>query len=156
MADPFIRERYEEILAEREAENTPEPMLTREVRSYLSFVEQVDALPEGDQKAKLEKLVDAVRKSVLSYTRAIDRLAKHKLGHDTSKIENADRMRTLAHEALMSNLNILSRQFADGDLDNSWRNDIGLDRRAVTRWAIGITETIRNEILEEENNEQKS
>lgn len=155
MVDPFIRERYEEINAEREAENTPEPTLTREARSYLSFVEQVDALPEGDQKAKLEKLVDVVRKSVLSYTRAIDRLSKHKLGQDVGKIENADKMRTLAHEALMSNLNILSRQFLEADLDNSWRGDIGLDRRAVTRWAIGVTGMIRDEILEEENNERK-
>jgi hypothetical protein len=143
--DPFVRERFAEIIEEREKENTPEPEVSRELRVYESIKNQIASLDNDTTKSRLEKLFLALQKSILNYTIAIDRLSKHKLNGKLDAIENADKRRSITHNVLIDDLNILSRQFDEAGLDNSWRADVGSDRRDITKWAIAITETVRQQ-----------
>ncbi len=147
--EPLLRELWGEYNENHEREKTPEPEYSREERAFFSIREQIDSLKDEAQKKKLTTLFKALKKSVLEYTIAIDRLAKHKLQNNIDRIEAADRRRSLSHNALIDNLNILSRQFNEAGLDNNWRDDIGLDRKRVTAWALAVAETIREEASKE-------
>ena len=150
MREPFLSERWGEIAEKNIQENTPQPEVPRAISAYLSIEEQINSFPDDSEKVKLEKLFTALNESLLSYLIAIDRLAIHKLDGSVDKIENAEIRRKLTHNVLIDNLNILSRQFAAAGLDNSWRSDVGSDRRDITRWVLAVAEHVRGKALKEE------
>jgi hypothetical protein len=150
MGEPFLRERWGEIAEKNIQESTPQPEIPRAVSTYLSIEEQINSLPDDPEKIKLEKLFATLNESILSYLIAIDRLTIHKLEGSLDKIENAEIRRKLTHNVLIDNLNILSRQFAAAGLDNSWRSDVGSDRRDITRWVLAVAECVRGKTLKEE------
>ena len=101
---------------------------------------------------ELQGLFDDVRFSIARYNQTIARLnhieRRMKRNADVSndEIQNADEARRRAHDALMDNLNILSRGFAKHGLDNHWRKLIGLDaREQVTEWAVHVGEFLAKE-----------
>ena len=65
-------------------------------------------------------------------------LAKDK---GVAAIEEADRSRHFAHEALIDGVNLLSREFKKAGLDNEWRRDIH-DRNAIGEWGLTIAKWI--------------
>jgi hypothetical protein len=72
-------------------------------------------------------------------------------GADLETVSQADRMRSIAHDALISNLNIMSRYCAKLGIDNEWRFVLGLDRKQITAWAREIFPIVIKEIKESED-----
>lgn len=52
--------------------------------------------------------------------------------------DEKDRQRTACHDAYISNLNIFGRYFNELGLDNSWRQQIGDDRKRIGDFACYI------------------
>jgi len=67
-------------------------------------------------------------------------ISRHEIGR-------ADQSRRTAHDALIDNINILSRAFVKFGLDNNWRKVLGLEtREQVTSWAIYVGSTVAADI----------
>ncbi|MCX6714036.1 MAG: DUF3232 domain-containing protein, partial [Candidatus Vogelbacteria bacterium] len=100
----------------------------------------------GDHSKIAKDLVVSLQNSIIRYVGAIDALTVIKIKKDDAKTrEEADLARRLAHNALISNLDILNRYCVKHKLDREWRNMVGLDRKQVTAWALLVAPTIIQE-----------
>lgn len=90
---------------------------------------------ETSHDEMLGRLFTGLRTSILHYYRAIIELERARaMGEDKKSVEGSDRTRSLTHNTVIDNLNILSRYMRKLDIDNSWRSVIGLERIQVTNW----------------------
>ena len=102
-----------------------------------------------DKDDDLKGLFHDVKRSIVKYIIAIDRLSEERLSDRANdSTGEIDRARTVAHEALITNLNILSRECQKKRVDNKWRSVIGLDRKQITNWALSVYPMIADSVRE--------
>lgn len=102
----------------------------------------------------LESLLIDLKDKILRYAISADRLSMASkdlaAGHgDRQEIVRADDARRRAHDALIDQLNILSRAFKEEGLSNEWRRKIGLDREEIGAWGFEIAEYLRAKTKQE-------
>lgn len=99
--------------------------------------QQINKIAEHSPLAK--DLVVNLKKSLLHYVQTVDRLTMARVEDQSPENKaEADLARRLAHDAFISNINILSRYCVKNKLDTSWRSVIGMDRKEVTNWALRV------------------
>ncbi len=88
---------------------------------------------EGDDLAL--GLFNDVKKSLIRYIGSIRRLSKSVISEENEdEVAWLDEARRLSHNALIDNLNILSRYCHNQGLDKSWRNVIGTEREEIPKF----------------------
>lgn len=126
----------------------------------IQLYEDLRMLAEQEKDSKMELLLQNMEKAAMQYAQTADaneywwrrRLDE---GLDPEEMGQADLLeqrRTASHEVLIDSLNALSRLCRDLELDNSWRNDIGLERTKVGLWGRKVARHIKNKLLKEESN----
>lgn len=145
--NPFLKESWQRK-AEGEKglnteENTPvgyekDIKIFYELKKTINDLSGMDLNPEdeGNLRVMYHEVLDGAQKYVariLGYNKA-----KNKERIDREEMAEADDNRTKAHDALIDNLNALSRYMRKLGIDNSWRRDIGIDRKEVQRWAQNV------------------
>ena len=101
----------------------------------------------ADRNAMGKKLVTGLQRSLLRYIGTIDTLSMSLVTNQSGEEKQAaDEARTRAHNALISDLNIISRFCEKNKIDNSWRNVVGSDRKEITLWALAVSPTIKKEL----------
>jgi|GEM_PF-1348639 hypothetical protein len=119
----FLREKWIDVATGEHGE---------EIGRANPSINRIADLVEGSQK--LEKQFEKVKKSILRYAEIMQRFLNTKSSYEN--IGAADQERRLAHEALISNLNILSRWCAEERIPNNWRERIGDSRTEIGEWAL--------------------
>lgn len=111
--------------------------------------EEIERGAYGNEK--LEKLFKELKEKILRYSISADRLSMIKVenGHGRDDVQAADQARRLAHNAVIDQLNILSRAFKEDGLSNEWRRKVGLERGEVGEWAFGVADYLRAKTKEE-------
>lgn len=142
--EPFLREYWEE---KAELEKTGQTFTEKAWKIYQTIEEITKDYPE------LAKFVEDIRLGVLRYGKIIERRNQAIQSANREEIETSDQEQRIAHDALIDNLNILSRQCRNNGISNLWRRDIGVERDQVTEWVKRIYQ-----ILEplEENKKNKN
>ena len=115
----------------------------------------LDTKLEAEKYPNLNEIFERMEHSVIRYGKSINMLAivARSENKDKRMLEEIDRNRRLAHNALIDELNLLSRQFRNIGIDNEWRKEIGLDSKTVGGWAYKVAEFISSDILKENNYE---
>lgn len=138
----FLRERWEERARSEHAERTPqEEQREADIMLYLDIKKQAR---EGG--AHLQGLLVAVERQAVRYRMTVniwERSRRESI--DTKALDafgEAEQNRRFAHNVLMDDVNILSRQCAAVGLDNEWRRRIGLERDDVGRWGLAVAQLI--------------
>jgi hypothetical protein len=140
--NPIFEERWQEIATKEKGE---EPMMDQAISTYLDIKVVQDKHPELNEKvANLEE-------AIIRYTMRLNDLAIARLEANQDIIQNMDQSRRLAHNRLIDELNILSREFAKLGLNNRWREKIGLSREQVEDWANAVYPIVCKEELKDEN-----
>lgn len=144
----FGEEEAEEgsIAVREETQNVPGQEITRNERVYAGMEKIVQDNPE------LKKYFLDIQKSVKRYVSTIDALhvLRMKKMVDKKAVGFSDSARKIAHDALIDNLNIFSRACIKAKIDNSWRREVGLDRKEITVWAVAVYDTVVGELSKEE------
>lgn len=141
---PEEPQKLEVVLKEDKKE--PPERVSEHVKTY----RQMEEISKKD--SELNILFRDIKMSVLRYIEAIDSLSLARAnGADPETINQADRMRSIAHNALISNINIMSRYCAKLGIDNEWRFVLGLDRKQITAWALEIFPIVIKELKERED-----
>ena len=140
MGDPFLKEVWGRRAEEERGEK---PIEEQHYELFLDVKEKV-----GSQE-ELKEFFDQLQESVLRYNASILRLSEAQFTEMSNKdIENADQSRRISHNALIANLDVLSRAFVKSGLDNEWRADIGLGREEASEWARNVAKILKNSVLE--------
>lgn len=97
---------------------------------------------------QLENLFKELKERILEYALSADRLSmrREERGYGESQNEDivsADRTRRSAHEALIDQVNILSRAFLREGLPNKWREKVGDSREEIGEWGFAVAEYLR-------------
>lgn len=132
----FLRERWLEKAAAEKQEVS------------ISSLEKMRGLISGHEN--LEKLFEQVIKASLRYCASRDKLSATARLKDKQAIVDSDRARRLAHNALIDNINILSRACVKDDVSAKWREELGNDRNVIGDWAIDLVSNLKDESIEKE------
>jgi hypothetical protein len=136
----FTREGWESHV-EEERQEPSAPM-----RLFLKIKEQAEKNPD------LADVLSWVEADIIRYQRSVaSRLLEQSKGiqRKNKDYENTDEAQRNTHEALMADLDILSREFAKFGLDNKWRIMIGSSRDQVANWALTVAPYLRKDVLSE-------
>lgn len=132
----FLREAWGN-LAEEEKGQEHDSKLNIGDPHFTSIYKKIEKIAEKDKLAKT--LFINIQKSALRYLYTIDQLSLDRLKkYDKEEVQRSDEARRRAHNALIDDLNIFSRYCIKNNLDNSWRNMVGIKREDVTEWVLGI------------------
>lgn len=130
-----------ELWSNKAEEESGKSELDHSARLFLNIQSQSTQDPE------LRILFDALVSSIKRYENVKRSFISAKTEEfekaddiDKERIRNSDERRRIAHEALVSSLDALSRAFRKDGLNNEWRREIGLDRDAVAEWADHVSE----------------
>lgn len=125
----------EEILVKNPEER--EPLWVNLVEGQLSGVE------DEKRREGLEQVIEDVKKKSLEYMQLVIRLSRHaeKMRIDPERhrahVEALDQMRRIKHNAVISDIDIIARNFGQEELDVSWRENFS-SREAVGGWSLQI------------------
>jgi len=148
MDDSFGEEEVEfgSTAVREETQNVPKEELSRNEKVYSDMEKIVQNNPE------LKGYLLDIKKSVKRYVSTIDALhvLRMKKMVDKKAVGFSDSARKIAHDALIDNLNIFSRACVKAKIDNSWRREVGLDRKEITVWAVAVYDTVVEELNKEE------
>lgn len=147
--DPFLEEAWQRHAEEERGEPGEEEQT---LGIYLDLKTEIAGKPE------LEEFMESIEKQILRYEATIARFARLELeGKDREDIAQADESRRSAHNALLSDLDILARSMNKAKLDISWRDMVGSNRDEIGNWARDIAPHLRK-IVErrEKSHERKS
>lgn len=136
--EDFLKQRWAEKVAAEKQEVS------------VSNLEKMRGLIHGHEK--LENLFEQVIKASLRYCASRDKLATTTRLNDKQAVMDSDRARRLAHNALIDNINILSRAFVKDGVPVRWREELGNDRNAIGDWAIDLVSNLKDEAIEKERN----
>lgn len=134
------------LLSERFAEKEEQEERDYEKENAIDLYLDISGASRIDPE--LRKKFEDVENAVLRYNETLADFVELRRGRAESKLEaqGSDAARRAAHDALIANLNILSRSFAKRGLDNKWRDAIGYgssserDRTQIMKWATYIGE----------------
>jgi len=130
----LLRELWQERSAA--AETGGSSMETNSWRLFITIEEL------SGQEPELERYVQDVKDAVERYYKLVKANLKKQQTEKIAATEISDTAQKFAHESLMDALNILSRQCNTYDLDNSWREQIGLNREKIAGWAYTVGEQL--------------
>lgn len=100
------------------------------INDLYSVVEQGK---DKKEKQRLTEVVDGLVASMQRYTELRERVKKFK---DIKSGDSSEGARKVAHETLITNLEILVRYCKKFKIDTSWRDEIGDDRDEIGDWAV--------------------
>jgi len=128
MSDSFLRELWEK----REKENKPET--SPAFRVYQDIFEAVRGVPE------LEKQRQALEDSIINYYSCVKSTSRvsAREGVDVGSLTRSDEVRTVAHDRVIDELNILSRMCVPNRRSNEWRRSVGDSRDQIGEWAATV------------------
>ncbi len=142
----FLRELWEEKVRRERGEKSFEQ---KAIDLFLS----IRAMVDKDPRPELVRQFKEVEKVILRYAETIARLSRVRLEYDAFEerveIERADQNRRIAHNRLISEIDILARWFGKAGFDNRWRDKIGLSREEVGAWAFAVAPFLKGETLKE-------
>ena len=138
----FMQERWEEKARAEHAELTAqEERQEADISLYLDIKREA-----GHGGEALEKILRAVEEKAVRYRITVNLWGKARRGSvsegSVDEFERLEQNRTLSHNALIDEVNLLSRQFREAGLDNEWRRTIGEGRDDVGRWALAVAQLI--------------
>jgi len=91
---------------------------------------------DASRDKELLKYFEAAKKSIQRYKLVIQREKEAREGGLSAKeIEERNQIRRKTHDRMVDDLNLLSRQFQQKGVDNSWRRDLGQTNEQIGRWA---------------------
>lgn len=128
-------------LAERELE------IPREVEIFSHIKEETESNPD------LGGLFRGMQSAIMRYAEIVNAhshfYAKQRIFDeaDRDRAMELDQRRHFAHESMMDSLNALSRACAKAGIDNSWRNDVGLERDKIGMWSLAVADHLKREAL---------
>jgi hypothetical protein len=127
---------------------TPEEELAQYDESpEISTYKNIESQSSFDNNSR--ELFSQVTRGILDYYRTMTALERVIAADGTNEeVHNADQIRRVAHDSLISTLNAMSRYFGTNGLDNEWRSVIGLERTQVTTWVKKVAPYL---ILKEED-----
>ena len=130
------------------AERWAEKAAVEKQETSSSNLEEMRYLIHGHEK--LERLFDQVAKASLRYCSSRDKLASATRFSQIDKeaIMDADKARSLAHNALIDSINILSRACVKENMSVEWRKELGDDRNAIGDWAVDLSSDLKDEAIE--------
>lgn len=136
LEDPFLRDLWKHKAEEEKGETQED----RDLALYLQI--------KTDSK-KYKSLIPFVSELDLAigrYAEAVIRLSSVRQGKlEKEIIMDADRNRSLIHNALIDVINALSREYKKLGLTNNWRSDImGNSRREIGDWALTVARSALN------------
>jgi hypothetical protein len=106
--------------------------LKRQVEKTTEFIDKTDRENIREIYAQMMDSVERYNQTILSYNSN----KSEKISKDD--MEQSDFRRRAAHDALISNLDILARLMNKAGIDIFWKDAIGIDRKEVQRWAQNI------------------
>ena len=134
-------------------EDIQESLLSPEIE-YKKYDEtkEVDLYKQIEKQAVFDdntkELFCQITRGILDYYKTMSELERVTISDGTNEeISKSDQARRFAHNALIDNLNALSRYTGKMGLDNEWRSVIGLERTQVTEWVKRVAPFL---ILKEE------
>ena len=145
----FLRDRWHERSSDETGEVSDiETRRQKDLELYLDIQQRAK-----DIGGSLYKIFQDVERRAVRYRTTINtnttaRMDARKSGL-VSEFEESDTRQRLAHDALISEVNLLSRQFKEEGLDNEWRREIGLERHDVGRWGATVANLIYRRFEEE-------
>ena len=145
----FLRDRWaERAMGERGERSPEETRREQDIMTYLDVKKSAEAAG-----SLLTEILHNVERRAVRYRVAINsseqnRIATQK-GGDVKAFEGSDRNRQLAHNALIDEVNLLSRQFREAGLGNEWRRTIGLERDDIARWGGAVSQLIYRKFEDE-------
>ena len=147
--DPFLEEAWQHHAEEERGELGEEEQA---LGIYLDLKNEIAA------KRELKEFMESVETQILRYESTIARLSRLELeGKDHEDIAQADESRWSAHNALISDLDILARAMKKANLDITWRDMIGSNRDEIGTWARNIAPHLRTIVERRERiHERKS
>lgn len=148
MSEGFLGE-----LWDRKVQTEKQPVgleeLGKEAEIYEKLKDRINNLPDSipaQTREGIEENFRDLQDNILRYIRTIFQFSEEKEFADkeggeisVDRMEQLSQNRSLAHNALIDQLNILERIMRKAGLDTSWRAVIGYDREDVKRWAQGVS-----------------
>lgn len=111
------------------------------LESYASLLSATYGDPQ------LEAILKKVEEKALAYASTVKNLQSSRAGlsegRDRGDVEKYDSFRRSAHNALIDEINLLSRQCREAGRSNKWRQEIGLSRDEAGEWAIHLAEYLK-------------
>ncbi|MBI5742322.1 MAG: DUF3232 domain-containing protein [Candidatus Niyogibacteria bacterium] len=111
---------------------------------WVNLVEgQLAGVEDEKRREGLEQVIEGVKKKSLEYMQLVIRLSRHseKMRVDPERhkahVEAIDQMRRIKHNALISDIDIIARNYGQEELDVSWRSQFR-SREALGEWALQI------------------
>ncbi|MFA5001089.1 MAG: DUF3232 domain-containing protein [Candidatus Paceibacterota bacterium] len=145
MEDPFLNDLWQDLGNYDKGETFEEAENHQKETPSLAYLRLKNI---GEHSPLADSLVKDIQNSIIRYIETIDALTVAKIKKDEPKErERSDLARRLAHNALISNLNILNRYCLKNGLDTGWRIMIGSDRDQVKTWALGVAKEVIQERL---------
>jgi hypothetical protein len=123
------------------------PEIPRDVEIFSHIKEETASDPE------LGQLFRGMQSAVMRYAEIVNAhshfYAKQRIFDeaDRDRAMELDQRRHFAHESMMDSLNALSRACAKAGIDNSWRNDVGLERDKIGMWSLVVADHLKREAL---------
>ena len=117
-----------------------DPKKTRDEGIYLKLI------AASRQNPDLRKILIDLTNSIIAYTSECSRLAEYVRDTEISVTDRreSDTNRKRLHDGLITNLNLMSREYGKAGLDNDWRRQIvdgvGSDREQIRKWATNVYE----------------
>ncbi|MBF8280456.1 MAG: hypothetical protein HW383_229 [Candidatus Magasanikbacteria bacterium] len=149
--DPWLAESWGRLAQEEVGRKAEEEEKMEEELDRVLLYHKIKKEAAGHER--LEKILASIEDAALEYAGTIDRGTLARLERDNGlgektvidEIESADIRRRQAHNALIDDLNLLSRQFREASLDNRWRSDIGMNRDDVGAFAVAVAKLLLRE-----------
>lgn len=140
--NPFLQDLWNHL-----TEETQDPTSNKEHAAIQIYFRIKVA---ADKNPHLAKILQHVEEAAIRYARLVTGFTRIKINFSEGSaskedFQRHDEMRRLAHNRLIDEINLLSREFKKAGIDNSWRNIIGFDRDAVGFWARQVAEMFIDE-----------
>ena len=116
------------------------------VRLYVDIRETIRENPLLDQKQRvhLSSILHLVERACLRYAITVnDHVLAKQEKKPKEEIQSADQIRRFSHDRFIDEVNLLSRQYREAGLDNSWRNGVGSSREEIGAWGQKIADYLR-------------
>jgi len=111
----------------------------------------LDMFALADNNEDMQKQFTEIKKSIVSYIskrqelNAIAKESREGVGR-AGEEKHSDRDQKIMHDALIDNLNIYSRMCVRFNKDNSWRGELGDDRKMIASWAIKVFDLVKKDL----------
>jgi len=154
----FLRDSWQRR-AESESQTEVAGGLSEDLKIFNKLEDIRKNISKEDIPEDLKELIEDYHKELIdSMNRYVTAIEEYNLGKyafrggekEQQDMERLDETRRLIHNGLISVLDTLAKLHAKAGLDNSWRDDVGFDRKQVQIWA----QNVMNHLSREEERRQ--